>query len=797
MLDQTSFAIHPGNTMQDQPEVFHNIGAVDHYHVEKGELICQCHGGKVTLSPYGEGTLRVRFEKEMGVFKTEAVIQEIKGEITLENEGDTFIHASFPGGFIHIDTSPFRITIKNKSEKTIVDEGERGLAYSSKGKMLLSKRSEPKDVYYGLGEKTGYLDKRGASYTMWNTDVYAPHNPETDALYQSIPFFTVHAKERSYGIFVDHPGKSHIHLPENENRYEVITEGGTLDYYIFTGPGLTDVLKQYTILTGRMPMPPKWAIGYHQSRFSYENAEEALKVVETFREKEIPLDALYLDIHYMNGYRVFTFDQERFPDPEGFVAELKSKGVHVVSIVDPGVKADPEYRVFTSGIKTGRFCSYLDGTIYYGDVWPGESAFPDFLNASNRSWWGKLHAYYTNIGIEGIWNDMNEPAVFNDTKTMDEQVTHRLNDETEVTHRQAHNLYGFMMGKATYEGMVDQLGGKRTFLLTRSGYAGVQRYATVWTGDNRSFWEHLQLSLPMVMNLGLSGVAFSGPDVGGFAHDTNGELLARWTQVGAFIPYFRNHSSIDTIRQEPWLFGEEVEKITRKYIQLRYKWLPELYKWFREAHDTGLPVMRPLVLNFPSDDKTFNTYDQFMIGDSVMIAPVMQPDQNHRVVYIPEGKWIDYWSGDVISGPGYELVHADLDTLPVYIRSGYGIAQGSVKNSTKEAEEDFQVHLYTAAVYTEETIRYTVYDDDGETFDYETDRFRRKAITTVINHLDKTVKVTVKNEGSYQPDWETSWSLVIHSPGKDLSDCSFTLNERPQNPEQLNEDEVKLVIEDA
>ncbi len=385
-----------------------------------------------------------------------------------------------------------------------------------------------------------------------------------------------------------------------------------------------------------MNIPPKWAIGYHQSRYSYETEAEVRALVQSFQEKGIPVDAIYLDIHYMDGYRVFTFDHERFPNPKKLVQDLLEMGIRVVPIVDPGVKEDPEYKTYQEGTYEDHFCKYIEGHPYFGDVWPGKSAFPDFTNTKTREWWGQNHKFYSDMGIHGIWNDMNEPAVFNETKTMDIKVLHGKNGHPK-THRELHNVYGLLMGESTYNGMKKLIGGDRPFLLTRAGYAGVQRYASVWTGDNRSFWEHLAMSLPMVMNLGVSGVPFAGPDVGGFAHDTTGELLIRWTQAGAFTPYFRNHSAIGTVRQEPWAFGEKVESITKKYLELRYVWMPYMYNLFREAHLTGVPVMRPLFLEYPEDPGTMNVSDQFLLGDSVLIAPILSPGTTHRAVYLPHG----------------------------------------------------------------------------------------------------------------------------------------------------------------
>jgi alpha-glucosidase len=638
------------------------------------------------------------------------------------------------------------------------------MGFNEKKEVICFKEMDKDDHFYGFGEKTSFLDKRGEKMTMWNSDVYAPHNPEIDALYQSIPYFMTIRNGDAHGIFFDNTFKTVFDMKTSNDSYSFSAEGGQLDYYVFAGPTPKAVLEQYSEITGRMPIPPKWALGYHQSRYSYETEQEVRELANNFLEKNIPLDAIYLDIHYMDGYRVFTFDEERFPNPAGLIQDLKDAGIHVVPIVDPGVKEDPEYFVYQEGVKGDRFCKYIEGNVYFGDVWPGKSAFPDLTNSDVRKWWGEKHKFYTDLGIEGIWNDMNEPAVFNETKTMDLKVMHD-NDGDPKTHREMHNLYGLLMGEATYEGMKAQLNGNRPFLLTRAGFAGVQRYGTVWTGDNRSFWEHLQMALPMCMNLGLSGIPFCGPDVGGFAHDTTGQLLSRWTQVGTFTPYFRNHSVIESIRQEPWSFGEDYENIIRKYIQERYVWLPYLYTLFREASVTGVPVMRPLVLEYPDDKQTFNLVDQFMIGSDVIVAPILKPDTYHRVIYLPEGSWVNYWTEEILEGGKHHLIQADLETLPIFIKKGAIIIQGTVKRSTVNKESEITVHLYPTE---NEISSFTYYEDDGKTFAYNDGQYFQCNIEAKLVDQILNIDINVEHD-QFKPDWEKA-IFVIHglNSGKEI-----------------------------
>ncbi|WP_051314771.1 glycoside hydrolase family 31 protein [Alteribacter aurantiacus] len=757
-MQDTSFAIHPGNKSKIEGTTFRDIGDVTSFKQENNHFLFSCEYGRVTIVFYSNHVARVvmNHKQDPVVEGSFAVIQK-QGIVNVEVvEDKEAIRLGTDALTVYIEKSPMRVSFLDTNGDLIIGEGQKGMGHSPSGEVICYKQAHPDEHYYGFGEKTGFLDKQGEKMTMWNTDVYAPHNPETDALYQSIPFFMTLRQGRAHGLFFDNTGKTQFTMRTEDGTFHFSGETGQMDYYILAGPTMKEVLNQYTTLTGTMPLPPKWALGYHQSRYSYETEAEVRELVGNFLNKEIPVDAIYLDIHYMDEYRVFTFDEDRFPNAKQLVADLKEQGIRIVPIVDPGVKEDPEYVTYQEGIGDDRFCKYLEGNVYYGDVWPGKSAFPDFTNEDVQTWWGDKHTFYSDLGIEGIWNDMNEPAVFNETKTMDTKVVHD-NNGVPKTHRELHNIYGLKMGEATYEGMKNNLDGKRTFLLTRAGYAGVQRYASVWTGDNRSFWEHLQLAIPMCMNLGMSGVPFCGPDVGGFAHDSNGQLLARWTQFGTFTPYFRNHSAIGTQRQEPWSFGEDVEANVKKYIHLRYIWMPELYRLFKEASVTGIPVMRPLVLEYPEDKHTFNLSDQFMIGANVIVAPVTTPDTEQRLVYLPEGEWVNYWTDEKVSGGDHIIAKAPIDTLPLFIKVDTMIAQGSPKQSTLVQEDDYQLHAYFGV---KKEASYTIYEDDGETFEYENNHAFEKYVQMSYDNGVLTVTAEDVNT-SYTPGFDKV-TLVAH-----------------------------------
>lgn len=581
----------------------------------------------------------------------------------------------------------------------------------SNQKVEVLKKLEGDEYFYGLGEKTGHLNKKGYRYQMWNTDDPSPHVESFETLYKSIPFLITLQKNIAYGLFFDNTYRSYFDLgKENQEYFYYGAEGGNLNYYFISGPTVKDVIENYTYLTGRTPLPQLWVLGYQQSRYSYVPEERVREIASHFREKEIPCDVIHLDIDYMDGYRVFTWDKEKFPNFKKMISDLFQQGFKVVTIIDPGLKKDINYTLYKEGLKNGYLITDQDGIPYVNVVWPGETVFPDFSDQKVRQWWGNNHKILTDIGISGIWNDMNEPAGFKENFPDDLQFK---NDGYPTDHREMHNVYGHLMSKASYQGM-KKLTNKRPFIITRACYAGTQKYSTVWTGDNQSFWEHLRMAIPMLINLGLSGIPFCGTDVGGFGFDCTGELLARWMQLGCFTPLFRNHSATMTRDQEPWAFDEEVEEISRKYIRLRYKLIPYLYDLMYQTSQTGLPVIRPLFLHYQDDQNTYQINDQFLFGEHILVAPVVQQGQSARTVYLPQGKWIDFWTSEIIEGPQYITRKTPLETCPIYIKAGSIIPNYPVQNYIGEVLIDtLLLDIYPGKG------DYLHYQDDGESFNYQ------------------------------------------------------------------------------
>ena len=508
-------------------------------------------------------------------------------------------------------------------------------------------------------------------------------------------------------------------------------------------------------------MLPHWALGYHQSRYGYETRAQVERIAQTFRRRKIPCDALYLDIHHMDGYRVFTFGKT-FPKPAQFMAGLRKQGFKVVTIVDPGVKNDPQFGVLKRGRAINAFVKAPNGVKdYIGKVWPGPSRFPDFLNARVRRWWGQEQSRLSKLGVAGFWNDMNEPANFAlPSKTLPEDCRHET-DAGLMRHRTAHNLYGMQMARASYEGSLAANPGTRPFIITRAGYAGVQRHAVVWTGDNSSVWEHLADTVQMLLNLGLSGLPFCGADVGGFLDNTTPELLVRWMQMAAFTPFFRNHSNLGTISQEPWAFGAQVEDICRRFIELRQQLLPCLYGLLAGAHLHGHPIISPLSWHYQNDATAAATGDQFLLGSDLLIAPILRQGATARSVYLPHGDWFDFWTGRRNRGSQHVVAQAPLEIIPIYVRVGAILPMSEVRQfAVEKPVETINLHVWPGA-----SGRLEWYEDDGVSMDYLAGRFLRRSITAKLDHRGGTMDFTASC-GGYVSDVK-KWRVILReSPNR-------------------------------
>lgn len=578
-----------------------------------------------------------------------------------------------------------------------------------KAHQKVTKVLEPEDAIYGLGDKPGCLNKRGYAFENWNTDDPAPHVDSLHSLYKSIPFFLVLKEKGCYGILADNTYRTTFDFgKECDDYYFFEHENGALDYYFIAGETPAQIISRYVELTGHAKIPQKWLLGYHQSRWSYLSAEEVREVANQFRELDIPCDSIHLDIDYMDGFRVFTFDPERFPAPKSLADDLSHQGIKLISIVDPGVKKDEQYAVYQEGMEMNAFARGADGTVYENVVWPGDSVFPDFTREDVRAWWGKKIKILVDSGIRGIWNDMNEPASFRGP--LPEDVRFHAG-----THDEIHNIYGHLMAEAAYDGLRRYAPNRRPFVLTRACYAGSQRYCGGWTGDNHSIWAHIPLALEQMCNLGLCGMMMCGSDIGGFGSDATPELFIRFFQAAIFSPFFRSHSAMGTRRQEPWAFDDRTTDIIRKVIKLRYRFLPYLYDLAHECEKTGAPILRPLVYEYPNDKNVRNLSDEYLLGPQVLAAPVIEPGKTARAVYLPEGRWYDFYTNACYEGGQNILAEAPLDHVPLYIKAGalLPLADREIAYVEEMRPEDITLYVYQG------TGSHIHYDDDGETLDYE------------------------------------------------------------------------------
>jgi alpha-glucosidase len=694
---------------------------------------------------------------------------------------------------IEVQLSPLRLTFRDGQGFVLSqDAPEQGLGIPvdpQAGGGCCVKILAADEHCFGCGERTGKLDKRGQHIVYWNVDPPIGHSDHTEEMYVSIPFVLGLRQGRAYGLFLDSPFRSSFDLGAGQPARMILeTAGGPFVYYFCAGPTPREVLAQYTSLTGRMPLPPLWALGYHQCRWGYRTADRLRELAAEFRRRQIPCDALWLDIDYMDGYRVFTWNAERFPDPPALLAELRTQGFRVVTIIDPGVKVDDDYVVYRDGRDHDYFCRLPNGEIATGNVWPGLCAFPDFARADVREWWGRLHASLLDAGVAGIWNDMNEPSLSavplgttSDNKraelhgrTLPLDTIHHIEtpDGPVATHAEIHNVYGMLMTRATREGLERLRPNERPFVLSRSGFAGIQRYSAIWTGDNSSLWEHIKLAIIMCGNLSLSGIPMVGADIGGFWGTADGELLARFMQLGALLPFCRNHTVLNAPDQEPWAFGPQYEAICREAITLRYRLLPYLYTLYYQSASTGAPVMRPLCYDFPGDAQACAVEDQFMVGDALLVAPVYTKGATSRMVYFPRGTWAHLLSGRRYKGPSLVEVPAPLEEIPLFVRCGAVLPLAPAMPYTGAQPVSVLKLLcfsvgpghdgHTWEVHSGVGSTLLLYEDDGISLDYRRGAYR----LTPINCAWETGRVVIglgEPEGSYQPP-RTAYLLELHMP---------------------------------
>ena len=688
---------------------------------------------------------------------------------------------------VRVEKDPLRIVVRDLSGNIIsADAAQRPVRFQAGG-FAIYKQMPGDEHYFGLGDKTGQFDRREQAYTLWNTDIGPQES--VDPLYKAIPFFLGINGTRSYGIFLDNTWRTWFDFGKQARDAVAFgSEGGALDYYVIYGPTPKQVVEGYAYLTGKPPLPPLWALGFQQSRYSYTPESQLRDIATRLRTDRIPSDVVYLDIDYQDRNRPFTVNSKTFPNFPGLVADLHKQHFRLVNITDLHIAHAPNqgYSPYDTGHASDHFVKKADGSEFVGIVWPGPAVFPDFTRAQTREWWGGLYQQFARDGVAGFWNDMNEPSVFDGPgKTMPLDNIHRIEEPgfatRNATHAEIHNIVGLENARATYEGMLKLRPNERPFVLTRATYAGGQRYGFTWTGDNAATWNHLRLATQMVLNLGISGIPFVGADVGGFNGSPPSDLITRWVELAAFSPFCRDHAVKGSAPHELWANGPGPEAVRRRYIETRYRLLPYFYTLADESSRTGLPLMRPVFLEFPEVFATgFDHMDtEFLLGRSLLIAPPpFAETMDPYVVSFPVGPWYDFWTGEKMaaqpSGPSIvdianggagakfqepRPIHPSLETMPVYVRGGSVLPmQPLIQNTDETPAGPLELRVYPGP-----QCNGSIYLDDGHTLDYQQGKFLRQQFNCESDA--KSVKLTFHaREGSFTPWWKFIEVVVYDWP---------------------------------
>jgi alpha-glucosidase len=701
---------------------------------------------KFKISVYKSGIIRVQATKfEAFDSNPYSVIIEPESDVFKLESNQNQITLITKKLKVEFNLANFGLIFYDLNENLLHADDSLGIAWIGT-EVTNYKQVQPNERFLGLGEKTGNLDRSGKAFTNWNTDYFA-YGTGDDPLYMSIPFYMGVHEKGAYGIFMDNTHKTVFNFGASTNRFTYFSaEDGDMDYYFIHEPSVSQIISSYSELTGKLAMPPKWALGYQQCRYSYYPENEVLTLANTFRYKDMPADVIYLDIHHMEAYKVFTFDGVKFPDAKTMIAHLKKLGFKVVVIMDPGIKTDSGYLPYEEGKAQELFVKYPDGKQYEAQVWPGWCAFPDFTNPKTRTWWAEKMAFYTDAGVDGFWTDMNEPASWG-------QFTPNLIEfdfDGEISsHRKARNIYGMQMARAAMEGAMTQQKEQRPFVLTRAGFAGIQRYAAAWTGDNVASDEHMMAGIRLINSLGMSGVAFSGYDIGGFAGEPTKALFARWMSIATFSPLFRAHSMINTSDSEPWAFGEEVEEIARNYMKLRYRLMPTIYSSFYNSSKNGLPIVASLAIDYSLDQNIYQSayQNQYIFCDSFLVAPV-ESYKSIAKIYLPEGNWYNLFTDETYKGSKTIYQDTPLSYLPVFVKSSSIFAmQSDVAYTDAKHDGVLRIHVYEG----KESSSFVHYEDDGTSLDYQKGEFSKRIIS--YSPLDQTLSFS-QVEGEYETNFK-------------------------------------------
>lgn len=735
-------------------------------------VLVTCGDARLRVAPLDNGVIRVRLAPT-GVFGRDfswavTAPPPVQPNLALHESDETIIIRAGDVR-VRIDRNPCRLTFLDAADKLIARQcPSKGLTWDGeevRGWMSL----DAHDHFFGLGEKGNPLDKRHTATVNWNTDT-AEHDPWTDPLYQTHPFVLVVNDGVAFGLFFDNTYRSYFDFGKtSRSAWSFGADGGELNYYLIPGPRPADVVRRYAALVGTMPLPPLWSLGYQQCRWSYPTAKHVRQVARQFRRRKIPCDTVYVDIDYMDAFRCFTWNAKSFPRPDKLMKNLAADGFKVVAIVDPGIKCESGYDVFDEGVAGKHFCEGRDGKPYVGKVWPGETVYPDFTRPQTRRWWGQLNRRMTDVGVRGIWNDMNEPADFSQPDGLAPLYMRHDNEGQPSDHRGVHNIYGMQMARSTYEGLREIHPGERPFVLTRAGYSGVQRFAATWTGDNLSSWEHLRMSIPMLLNMNLSGMIFCGADVGGFRDYPSPELFTRWVQLGIFYPLCRVHTAGGP-SQDPWSFGPAHEKIMRRAIELRYRLLPYLYSEMRHAAQTGEPVMRPLVYDFPDHRDVHKAQYEFLFGRQILVAPVVRQGETSRRLRLPKGDWYAFDGAQRHAGEEEFELPIRLGTIPMFATAGAVIPMREVlQYADQRPLRELILHVYPGSGGG------CFYNDDGISFEHRSGAFCEETYETT----DCDELISLRVAGRTGRDQFAPASYLIQFHGIKKAPVAVAVGEQP------------------
>lgn len=689
-----------------------------------------------TAEKYGENIIRLW---RKGKNRTFAVIKKAGMLLAPERSGDIAAYRT--------DKLTILIRQENVTIKYFEEEILSGSVSDNKTGFLWYFDYPLSSEIYGLGEKGGRLNRVGRKYLLVNREqgIFFS-NPDVDPLHVNIPFFVIKKTNKMFlGIFINNSWHARVDLTEN-GKAKIIFTGGFFDVFFIAGTNIREVIESYAEVTGKPSLPPIWAFGFQQSHWGYSSQKKIMKIAKKFRDLRIPCDVIYLDIDYMHKTKIFTWNIDAFPDPKKMIEDLHKMGYKVVAIVDPFIKIDKRYGLYRYALKKNYLVRDKKGKILSIKGWPGKSAIPDLLNPEVSLWWGKLYYWFhRKYGIDGFWNDMNEPSEITSVYTRDSKFRPGLffDGKQYRPFKEVGNIFALLENKAVYEAFKKR--NKRVFILSRSGFAGVQRYAALWTGDVWSSWIHLARSITMLLSMGISGLPFVGADIGGFAPKyfrVDKELFVRWIQLGTFYPVMRNHYTKWKPAQEPWVFGKKVLEIAKSFIKLRYRLIPYLYSLAFVAYKRGHPIIRPIFFDFPDDNISYWIETEFMFGPWLLIAPILKKRQKKRKVYLPKGIWFDFWEPTRTYKNRVIEYYCGIERIPIFVRDGAIIpTQKPLDYIGKQKVDTIDVNIYVDKV---EESSWIIYEDDGETYDYEKGGYNLWDIQ-LKNSRDKA-EILIKNK---------------------------------------------------